>query len=145
MTSSLHDQLRALLEERLLYIDGAMGTMVQRHGLVEADYRGERFQAHPSDLKGNTDLLVLTRPDVIRGVHEQYLAAGADILETNSFNANRISQADYAMEHLVYELNVASAKLAREAADKYSTKDKPRIVAGTLGPTNRTLSLSPST
>ena len=143
MTSSLHDQLRALLEERLLYIDGAMGTMVQRHGLVEADYRGERFQAHPSDLKGNTDLLVLTRPDVIRGVHEQYLAAGADILETNSFNANRISQADYAMEHLVYELNVASAKLAREAADKYSTKDKPRIVAGTLGPTNRTLSLSP--
>jgi 5-methyltetrahydrofolate--homocysteine methyltransferase len=143
MTSSLHDQLRTLLEERLLYIDGAMGTMVQRHGLVEADYRGERFQAHPSDLKGNTDLLVLTRPDVIRGVHEQYLAAGADILETNSFNANRISQADYAMEHLVYELNVASAKLAREAADKYSTKDKPRIVAGTLGPTNRTLSLSP--
>ena len=102
--TSLDDQLRALLEERLLYIDGAMGTMVQRHGLVEADYRGERFQAHPSDLKGNTDLLVLTRPDVIRGVHEQYLAAGADILETNSFNANRISQADYAMEHLVYEL-----------------------------------------
>jgi len=143
MTSSLHDQLRALLEERLLYIDGAMGTMVQRHGLQEADYRGERFQAHPGDLKGNTDLLVLTRPDVIRGVHEQYLAAGADILETNSFNANRISQADYAMEHLVYELNVASAKLAREAADKYSTKDKPRFVAGTLGPTNRTLSLSP--
>ncbi len=141
--TSLHDQLRALLEERLLYIDGAMGTMVQRHGLVEADYRGERFRDYASDLKGNTDLLVLTRPDVIRGVHEQYLAAGADILETNSFNANRISQADYGMESLVYELNVASAKLAREAADKYSTKDKPRLVAGTLGPTNRTLSLSP--
>ncbi|MCA9577205.1 MAG: homocysteine S-methyltransferase family protein, partial [Myxococcales bacterium] len=143
MTSPLHEQLRALLDERLLYIDGAMGTMVQRHKLDEADYRGERFVSHPGQLKGNTDILVLTRPDVIRGVHEQYLAAGADILETNSFNANRISQADYGLEPLVYELNVAAAKLAREAADKYSTKDRPRFVAGTLGPTNRTLSLSP--
>ncbi|MCA9536636.1 MAG: methionine synthase [Myxococcales bacterium] len=143
MTSPLHEQLKALLDERLLYIDGAMGTMVQRHKLEEADYRGERFTAHPSQLKGNTDLLVLTRPDVIRGVHESYLAAGADILETNSFNANRISQADYGLEPLVYELNVAAAKLAREAADKYSSKERPRFVAGTLGPTNRTLSLSP--
>ena len=120
MTSPLHEQLKALLDERLLYIDGAMGTMVQRHKLEEADYRGERFTAHPSQLKGNTDLLVLTRPDVIRGVHESYLAAGADILETNSFNANRISQADYGLEPLVYELNVAAAKLADPSVTPYN-------------------------
>ncbi len=137
------NELRALLAQRLLILDGAMGTMVQRHGLVEADYRGERFRDHAKDLKGNNDLLLLTRPDVIRGIHEEYLAAGADILETDTFNATRISQADYGLEALAYELNVAGAKLAREAADKFSTADKPRFVAGVIGPTGRTCSLSP--
>ncbi|MGE5466921.1 MAG: methionine synthase, partial [Ignavibacteria bacterium] len=137
------NELRALAAQRLLILDGAMGTMVQRHGLVEADYRGERFKDHAKDLKGNNDLLLLTRPDVIRGIHEQYLAAGADILETDTFNATRISQAEYGLEAIAYELNVAGAKLAREAADKFSTPDKPRFVAGVIGPTGRTCSLSP--
>ncbi|MDO8932507.1 MAG: homocysteine S-methyltransferase family protein, partial [Rhodocyclaceae bacterium] len=136
-------ELRAILAQRLLILDGAMGTMVQRHGLVEADYRGSRFAAHGKDLKGNNDLLLLTRPDVIRGIHEEYLAAGADILETNTFNATRISQAEYGLEELAYELNVAGAQLARQAADKFSTPDKPRFVAGVIGPTGRTCSLSP--
>ena len=137
----------ALIRERLarsiLILDGAMGTMIQRHGLTEADYRGERFADWPSDLKGNNDLLVLTRPDVIGGIHRQYLEAGADILETNSFNATRVSMADYGMEELAYEINVAAARLARACADDYSTPDKPRFVAGVLGPTNRTASISP--
>jgi 5-methyltetrahydrofolate--homocysteine methyltransferase len=137
----------ALIRERLarsiLILDGAMGTMIQRHGLTEADYRGARFADWPSDLKGNNDLLVLTRPDVIGGIHRAYLEAGADIVETNSFNATRIAMADYGMEDLAYEINVAAARLAREAADAYSTPEKPRFVAGVLGPTNRTASISP--
>jgi len=143
MQPDRNNELRALLAQRLLILDGAMGTMVQRHGLVEADYRGERFAAHAKDLKGNNDLLLLTRPDVIQGIHEEYLVAGADILETNTFNATRISQAEYGLEALAYELNVAGARLARAAADKFSTPAKPRFVAGVLGPTGRTASLSP--
>ena len=141
----MHDcnsTLSTLLAERILILDGAMGTMIQRHGLTEADYRGERFATWPRDLKGNNDLLTLTEPDIIRGIHQAYLEAGADILETNSFNANRISMADYGMEDLSRELNVAAARLAREVADAVSTAAKPRFVAGVLGPTNRTLSMS---
>ena len=136
-------ELRTLLAQRLLILDGAMGTMVQRHGLVEADYRGSRFAAHGKDLKGNNDLLCITRPDVIGGIHAEYLAAGADIIETNSFNATRVSQGEYGLAELAYELNVAAARLARETADRFSTPDKPRFVAGVLGPTSRTASLSP--
>jgi 5-methyltetrahydrofolate--homocysteine methyltransferase len=137
--------VRELLKERILLLDGAMGTMIQRYGLTEADYRGERFSAHPSPLQGNNDLLSLTRPDVIREIHEAYLEAGADIIETNTFNANAISQADYRLESLVYELNVASARIASEAAAAFSLKtpDKPRFVAGSVGPTNKTASMSP--
>ncbi len=136
-------RLRERLERSILILDGAMGTMIQRHGLTEADYRGERFADWPSDLKGNNDLLTLTRPDVIGGIHRQYLEAGADIVETNSFNATRVSMADYGMEALAYEINVAAARLARSCADDYSTPDRPRFVAGVLGPTNRTASISP--
>jgi 5-methyltetrahydrofolate--homocysteine methyltransferase len=134
-----------LLQSRILILDGAMGTMIQRHGLGEADYRGSRFVDWPHDLKGNNDLLVLTRPEIIRGIHKDYLDAGADIIETNSFNANAVSMADYGMEGLVYELNVAAARLARDAADEAeaATPHKPRFVAGVLGPTNRTASISP--
>ena len=136
-------ELLALAQKRILILDGAMGTMIQRHGLAEADYRGARFADWTRDLRGNNDLLTLTRPEVIREIHSQYLAAGADILETNTFNANSISMADYGMEALVFELNFEGARLAREAAERYSTPDKPRFVAGVLGPTPRTLSLSP--
>jgi 5-methyltetrahydrofolate--homocysteine methyltransferase len=136
-------ELRALLAQRILILDGAMGTMVQRKKLVEADYRGQRFSASAKDLKGNNDLLCLTRPDVIGGIHEAYLQAGADILETNTFNATRVSQGEYGLADLAFELNVEAAKLARGLADKYSTPDKPRFVAGVLGPTSRTASLSP--
>ncbi len=138
-------ELRTLLNQRILILDGAMGTMIQRHGLTEADYRCARFADHGKDLKGNNDLLLLTRPEVIRGIHEEYLAAGADIIETNTFNSTAISQADYALESLVHELNFAGAKLAREACDIYTaqTPDKPRFVAGVLGPTSRTASISP--
>ena len=131
--------------DRILVLDGAMGTMIQRHGLSEADFRGERFANHPHDLRGDNDLLVLTRPDVIRGVHDAYLAAGADIIETNTFNSTAISQADYGLEALAYELNVEGARLAREAAAAWTarTPGKPRFVAGAIGPTNRTLSISP--
>ena len=135
--------LRALLRERILILDGAMGTLIQRHKLDEAAYRGERFAEWPSDLKGNNDLLVLTRPEIIREIHEQYLAAGAHIIETNSFNATRISMADYGMEALAPELNRAAACLAREAADRFATPERARFVAGVLGPTNRTASISP--
>ncbi len=133
------------LQERILIIDGGMGTMIQGYELKEADYRGERFADWPSDLKGNNDLLVLTQPAIIRAIHEAYLAAGADILETNSFNATRIAMADYQMEDLSAEINLASARLAREAADAWTAKDpsRPRFVAGVLGPTNRTASISP--
>jgi len=139
------DLIRSLLQERVLLLDGAMGTMIQRYGLEEQDFRGERFRSHPLDLKGNNDLLSLTRPGVIREIHEAYLEAGADIIETNTFNANSISQADYGMESMVREINVQSARLAREAADKYAviTPGKPRFVAGSMGPTNKTTSLSP--
>jgi len=132
-----------LLKQRILILDGAMGTMIQRCNLGEADYRGERFADWPSDLKGNNDLLVLTRPDVIRDIHSQYLDAGADIIEANTFNATRVAMADYAMEELSYEINVAAARLAREAADAVGTDESPRFVAGILGPTNRTCSISP--
>jgi 5-methyltetrahydrofolate--homocysteine methyltransferase len=135
--------LRRRLAGQILVLDGAMGTMIQRRGLEEADYRGERFADWPSDLNGNNDLLVLTRPDVIADIHGQYLAVGADIVETNTFNATRIAMADYAMESLAHEINVAAARLARETAERFSTDDKPRFVAGVLGPTNRTASISP--
>jgi 5-methyltetrahydrofolate--homocysteine methyltransferase len=135
--------LEQQLKERILILDGAMGTMIQRHQLDEAAYRGERFKDWASDVKGNNDLLVLTQPDIIRSIHEDYLEAGADIIETNTFNATAISMADYHMEELVYEINVAAAKLCRQAADKYSTDERPRFVAGVLGPTNRTASISP--
>lgn len=133
------------LQERILVIDGAMGTMIQRHQLTEADYRGERFKDWPSDLKGNNDLLCLTQPDIIKGIHRQYLDAGADIIETNTFNAQVISMADYHMESLAYEINVAAARLAKEAAAEFTAKnpDKPRFAAGAIGPMNKTLSLSP--
>jgi 5-methyltetrahydrofolate--homocysteine methyltransferase len=136
-------EIRALAARRILILDGAMGTMIQRYNLSETDYRGTRFADWPSDLRGNNDLLLLTRPGVIREIHAQYLAAGADILETCTFNANSISMADYGMESLVHELNFAGAKLARAVADEYSTPDKPRFVAGVLGPTSRTATLSP--
>jgi 5-methyltetrahydrofolate--homocysteine methyltransferase len=137
--------LEPLLRQRILVLDGAMGTMIQSYRLEEKDYRGERFAGWPSDLKGNNDLLALTQPDIIREIHGKYLEAGADIVETNTFNAQRISLADYGMEALAYELNVAAAKLAREAADEANrrTPDRPRFVAGALGPTNRTASISP--
>jgi len=136
-------RIEQLLKERILILDGAMGTMIQKYKLTEEDYRGERFADWPSDLKGNNDLLVLTQPKIIRDIHIAYLEAGADIIETNTFNANSISMADYNMESLVYELNVAAAKLAREACDAHATAEKPRFVAGVLGPTNRTASISP--
>ena len=138
-------ELTALLQQRILILDGAMGTMIQRHKLQEADYRGSRFADHPFDLKGNNDLLLLSKPEVIRGIHAEYLAAGADILETCTFNATSLSQADYHLEAIVYELNVAGARLAREACDEFTAKDpkKPRFVAGVLGPTSRTASISP--
>ncbi|WP_167631776.1 methionine synthase [Mariprofundus ferrooxydans] len=137
------DILKQQLDRRILILDGAMGTMIQRHQLEEADYRGERFADWASELKGNNDLLNLTQPDIIQGIHQAYLDAGADILETNTFNSNTPSMADYHMEELVYELNVAGAALARKAADAYATADKPRFVAGVLGPTSRTCSISP--
>src|SRR4030088_1346574 len=136
-------ELRQLLEKRILVIDGAMGTMIQRYRLDEAAFRGARFTNHPRDLKGNNDLLSLTQPQVIEEIHRQYLEAGADIIETNTFNAQAISMADYGFEPFVYELNVASAKIATRAAAVYATPERPRWVAGALGPTNRTASLSP--
>ncbi len=134
-----------ILKERILLLDGAMGTMIQGYNLTEDDYRGERFISHPLDLKGNNDLLSLTRPDVIREIHEAYLEAGSDIIETNTFNATSISQADYQTESAVYDINYESARIAAEAAMKYSEKTpgKPRFVAGSIGPTNKTTSLSP--
>ena len=133
------------MRERVLVIDGAMGTMIQRHAPSEADYRGERFADWPSDLRGNNELLTLTRPDIIGGIHREYLEAGAELVETNTFNAQAISLADYDMQELAYELNVAAARLAREACDEMTarTPDRPRYVVGTLGPCNRTASISP--
>ena len=132
--------------ERILIIDGAMGTMIQRHKPTEETYRGKRFADWKQDVKGNNELLSLTQPDIIRDIHDQYFAAGADIAETNTFGAQVISQADYGMQDLAYEMNVASARLARQSADAWTKKtpDKPRFVAGAVGPTNRTASISPS-
>ncbi|HEX6465397.1 MAG TPA: methionine synthase, partial [Vicinamibacterales bacterium] len=137
--------LSSALAQRILILDGAMGTMIQRHGLTEADFRGQRFRNHPKDLRGNNDLLIFTRPDVISEIHEQYLAAGADIIETNTFSSTAVAQGDYQLESLAYELNVEGARLARAACDAWSAKtpDRPRFAAGSIGPTNRTLSISP--
>ena len=143
MTVDRTNQLHDLLAHRILILDGAMGTMIQGYRLQEADYRGERFRDWPRDLKGNNDLLVLTQPAIIQEIHAAYLDAGADIVETNTFNSTSVSMHDYGMASLVPELNREAARLAREVADKYSTPDRPRFVAGILGPTNRTASLSP--
>jgi 5-methyltetrahydrofolate--homocysteine methyltransferase len=147
------EAFKKILAERILVIDGAMGTMIQRHKLTDADFRGDRFKDHPYDLKGNNDLLSITQPDIIKSIHRAYFEAGADIIETNTFNGTSISQADYHTEHLAYEINFESAKIAKEVADEFNPpgakagkKDssKPRFVAGALGPTNKTLSLSPN-
>ena len=142
---AVRTRLEALLATRILVLDGAMGTMVQRHQLTEADFRGQRFIDHPKDLRGNNDVLVLTRPDVIAGIHRQYLDAGSDIIETNTFSGTAIAQGDYALEPFVYEINLEGARLAREACDEYNAQDPshPRFVAGAMGPTNRILSISP--
>lgn len=133
------------LAKRVLVIDGAMGTMIQRYQLTEDDFRNEELKNHPVPLKGNNDLLSITRPDVIKAIHKAYLEAGADIIETNTFSGTTIAQADYKCEHLVYAINYESAKIAREAADEFNklNPDKPRFVAGAMGPTNKTASLSP--
>ncbi len=135
--------LPELLTRRIVILDGAMGTMIQRLKLGEADYRGTRFADSPRDLKGNNELLSLTRPDVIGAIHEGYLAAGADLIETNTFGATRIAQDDYAMPELAREMNLASARLARAACDRFATPQRPRYVAGAIGPTPRTASISP--
>jgi len=143
--SNLRMNIKEELKKRILIIDGAMGTMIQRYQLTEKDFRGERFKDHPTDLQGNNDLLNITRPDVIKAIHGEYLSAGADIIETNTFSTQVISLADYKMEELAYELSYEGARLAREVADEYTAKEphKPRFVAGAVGPTNRTASLSP--
>lgn len=137
--------LEAAVKERILVLDGAMGTMIQRHKLEEEDYRGERFMNAEKPLKGNNDLLSITRPEIIKDIHRQYFEAGADIAETNTFSGTTIAQADYGLEDAVYDINYESAKIAREVADEFTAKEpnKPRFVAGSMGPTNRTASLSP--
>jgi 5-methyltetrahydrofolate--homocysteine methyltransferase len=139
-------KIEDILKERILILDGAMGTMIQRHRLEEEDFRGDRFKNHSHLLKGNNDLLSITRPDIIKEIHAQYFQAGADIAETNTFSGTTIAQADYHLEHIVYELNFQSAKIAKEVAVEFTKKepDKPRFVAGAVGPTNRTLSISPN-
>jgi len=138
-------KIENLLKERILVIDGAMGTMIQRHTLTENDFRGERFKDHRYPLKGNNDILSITRPDIIKDIHRQYFAAGADIVETNTFSGTTIAQADYHLEDAVYDLNYLSAKIAKEVAEEFTLQepDKPRFVAGAMGPTNKTASLSP--
>ena len=136
-------QLHDIVKERILILDGAMGTMIQRLGLTEEDFRSERFTNLPGLQKGNNDLLCLTRPDVIADIHRRYLSVGVDIIETCSFNAQRISMADYGCEHLCREINLAAAHIARREADAMSTLEKPRFVAGSIGPTNKTCSISP--
>ncbi|OYU10362.1 MAG: 5-methyltetrahydrofolate--homocysteine methyltransferase [Comamonadaceae bacterium PBBC1] len=143
LTYTRAQALPEILNTRIAILDGAMGTMIQRFKLSEADYRGERFKDFPKDVKGNNELLSLTRPDVIRDIHEGYLAAGADMIETNTFGATTVAQADYDMQHLAREMNLQSAKIARAACDKFSTPDKPRFVVGALGPTPKTASISP--
>ena len=144
-THPVFKRLEEAVKKNILIIDGAMGTMIQRHKLGEAEYRGEQFANWNQDVKGNNDLLSLTQPEIIKGIHNQYLKVGADIIGTNTFNATTISMADYGMEAHAYDINVAAAKIAREAADEWSAKtpDKPRFVAGAIGPTNRTASISP--
>lgn len=139
-------KIEDILKERILILDGAMGTMIQRHKLEEEDFRGDRFKNHSHLLKGNNDLLSVTRPDIIKDIHAQYFEAGADIAETNTFSGTTIAQADYHLEHIVYELNFQSAKIAKEVALEFTKRepDKPRFVAGAVGPTNRTLSISPN-
>lgn len=132
-----------IIKSRILILDGAMGSLIQRLGLEEKDYRGERFKDVKIDQKGNNDLLVLTKPDAIQSIHEQYFAAGCDIVETNTFGAQRVSQADYGMEEYSYEMNKVAARIARAAADKFETIDSPKLVAGSIGPTTKLLSLSP--
>ena len=138
-------KLQEALSRRILVLDGAMGTMIQRHALEEEDFRKGFFEQHPHPLKGNNDLLSLTRPDIILDIHRQYLEAGADIIETNTFSGTTIAQADYGLEHAVYDINFNSARLAKKACEEYTEKDtsKPRFVAGSIGPTNRTASISP--
>lgn len=136
-------QLHNAMKERILILDGGMGTLIQSYKLQEADFRGERFVDHGSDLQGNNDLLAMTQPEILKEIHGAYLKAGTDILETNTFNSTQLSQSDYNLEHVVYELNKVSAEVAREIADEYSTPDKPRWIAGVLGPTSRTASISP--
>jgi 5-methyltetrahydrofolate--homocysteine methyltransferase len=137
--------IKEILKERILVLDGAMGTMIQRYTLDENDFRGERFKNHTNPLKGNNDILSITRPDIIKNIHLEYLNAGADILETNTFSANVISQADYQLEDAVYDINFESARIAKEACDEVTKKNplRPRFVAGSIGPTNRTASISP--
>jgi 5-methyltetrahydrofolate--homocysteine methyltransferase len=139
-------KIEDILKERILILDGAMGTMIQRHKLEEGDFRSDRFKNHSHLLKGNNDLLSITRPDIIKDIHAQYFEAGADIAETNTFSGTTIAQADYHLEHIVYELNFQSAKIAKEVAVEFTQRepDKPRFVAGAVGPTNRTLSISPN-
>jgi 5-methyltetrahydrofolate--homocysteine methyltransferase len=134
-----------ILKEKILVLDGAMGTMIQDYKFSESDYRGSRFKNHPCSVKGNNDLLSLTQPEAIKSIHEKYLEAGSDIIETNTFSSTSIGMADYSMESIVYDINFESAKIAKEAALKYSkiTPEKPRFVAGSIGPTNRTASMSP--
>ena len=134
-----------LVTKRILILDGAMGTMIQKYNLCEDDFRGERFKDIPGQMKGNNDILCLTRPDVITEIHRKYLEAGADIIETNTFSSTRVSMADYHVESLCREINLQAAKIARELADEYTRKDpsKPRFVAGSVGPTNKTCSMSP--
>ena len=141
MTKSLYDAIK----ERILVLDGAMGSMIQEYKLSESDFRGERFADFHKDIQGNNDMLVLTRPDVVKAIHEAYLKAGADIIETNTFGATTIAQEDYDMGEYAYEMNLECAKAAKEICDKYTAlnPDKPRFVAGAMGPTNRTLSISP--
>src|SRR5690606_21128223 len=141
--SPVETRLRDLLARRILILDGAMGTMIQRYRLDEAGYRGERFADLDQDVKGNNELLSLSQPAIVREIHEQFLAAGADIVETNTFGASAIAQADYRLSHLAREMNLASARLAREACDKYATPERPRFVAGAVGPQPKTASISP--
>lgn len=139
------NKIKEILQDRILVLDGAMGTMIQRYKLEEEDFRNSELKDHPKSLKGNNDLLALTRPEILKEIHAEYFQAGADIAETNTFSGTTIAQADYGLEEFVYQINFESAKLAREVADEFTTRepDKPRFVAGSMGPTNRTASISP--
>ena len=135
--------LNELLQQKILILDGAMGTMIQKYKLTEEGYRGTRFANYHLNIKGNNDLLCLTQPDIIKEIHRQYLEVGSDILETNTFNATKASMADYEMEDLAYEINLEGSRIAKSVAEEFSTPEKPRFVAGVIGPTSKTLSISP--